>query len=58
MIALQNEHAEVMNKNIDTIPRCGGCRAYMNCYNQVEKNKFNCFMCGSTNYKNDYNENV
>jgi len=39
-----------MNKNIDSIPRCGSCRAFMNCYNTISEKKFNCFLCGATNY--------
>ena len=54
MLALENEHAVVMDKNIDIVPRCGICRAYMNCYNTIEKGKFICFVCSSANYIGDY----
>ena len=38
-----------MEKSGDKVQRCGGCRAYMNCYNTVDKKKFNCFLCGRDN---------
>lgn len=44
MLALENQ-AEVMEKSADRIPRCATCKAYMNCYNTVEKKKFDCFFC-------------
>ena len=45
VLALDNDFVEVMGKSADKIPRCGICRAYMNCYNTIEKNKFKCFLC-------------
>lgn len=47
-----------MNKNVDSIPRCATCRAYMNCYNSIEKKKFTCFLCNRDNYfDQNYNPN-
>lgn len=45
MVALENENCEVMQKTLDKVPRCATCNCYMNCYNQIVKNKFNCFFC-------------
>ena len=56
LIALDNQQAQVMNRNGDKIPRCDGCRAYMNCYNKIQKNMFTCFLCNRENsLPKDYN---
>ena len=57
MLSLENEGAEVMQKSADRIPRCGSCRAYMNCYNTIEKRKYICFYCNRENSLEQYDLN-
>ena len=54
MLASENEGCEVMEKSADRIPRCGTCRAYMNCYNTIEKKKYTCFYCSRDNALEQY----
>ena len=49
LLALEEENCPMLSKNIDKIPRCGNCRAFMNCYNEVKKKHFVCFICGREN---------
>ena len=49
LLAMEAENCPMIEKNIDKIPRCGHCRCYMNCYNELKKKSFVCFVCGREN---------
>jgi hypothetical protein len=44
-----NQDLEYVERSGDKIPKCGSCRAYMNYYNEVDKRRYKCFLCGRDN---------